>query len=259
MRDLNDLIWVEFRKAYRSKVPLWTILGSLFMPLAIAFLIFVARNPEISKKLGLISVKANLMAYSATDWTAYLALTAMIVAAAGFFVYVLSISWIFGREFADGTVKDLLAVPVKRSSILLAKFFVVFLWSIAATLVITFTSLIMGFVLKLPGGTSQAILHGLGIILGTAGMAILVALPFAFIASVGRGYLLPLGLVILLVMMTNFVALTGRGEYFPWAIPGLFAQGKDSMMLIGIVIVILTALVGMAITYWWWKFADQNK
>jgi len=75
MRNLKDMIWIEFRKAYRSKMPLWTILGSLLMPFGVAFLIFVARNPVISQKLGLISVKADLVAYSATDWQAYFGLT----------------------------------------------------------------------------------------------------------------------------------------------------------------------------------------
>ena len=72
MRNLFSLLWVELRKAHRSRMPLWTALGSLFMPFGIGFLIFVARNPEISRKLGLISAKADLLAYSATDWQAYL-------------------------------------------------------------------------------------------------------------------------------------------------------------------------------------------
>ena len=65
MNDLSDMIWIELRKALRSRMPLLTALGSLFMPLGIAFLIFVATNPEISGKLGLVSAKANLMAYAA--------------------------------------------------------------------------------------------------------------------------------------------------------------------------------------------------
>ena len=39
----------------------------------------------------------------------------MLIAAGGFILFVLIISWVFGREFADHTVKDLLAVPVHRS------------------------------------------------------------------------------------------------------------------------------------------------
>jgi len=259
MRHLSDMVWIEFRKAIRSKVPFWTVMGSLFMPLAIAFLIFVARNPEISKKLGLISVKADLMAYSATDWASYLGLVAMIVAAGGFFLFVLATSWTFGREFADGTVKDLLAVPVPRSSILLAKFIVAVIWSAAISLAMASVSLIMGVLLKLPGGSSEVIISGVGTIAATAGLAILTAFPFAWFASIGRGYLLPLGLVVLILMMSNFIALTGRGEFFPWAVPGIFAQGKTSLTFISLMIVILTGLVGMAITHHWWMRADQNK
>jgi len=83
MDNLSGMIWIESLKAIRSKLPLWTALGSLFMPLGIAFLIFVSRNPEISRQLGLISAKADLMAYAATDWSAYLGLSGQIVAAEG--------------------------------------------------------------------------------------------------------------------------------------------------------------------------------
>ncbi len=153
MNNLADMIWIELRKAIRSRMPLWTALGSLFMPFGIAFLIFVAKNPEISQKLGLVSAKANLIAYSATDWPTYLGLSGQIIAAGGFFLFVLVISWVFGREFADGTLKDMLAVPVQRSSILLAKFIVVAVWSAALTIVIFIVGLVMGALIRLPGGS----------------------------------------------------------------------------------------------------------
>lgn len=60
-------------------------------------------------------------------------------------------------------------------------------------------------------------------------------------------------------MMTNIVALIGWGEYFPWAVPGLYAQGKGSLPPISYWIVFLTSLVGMIATYLWWKYADQNR
>jgi hypothetical protein len=85
-----------------------------------------------------------------------------------------------------------------------------------------------------------------------------VATPFAFFASVGRGYLLPLGVALLMAMMTNLVALAGWGEYFPWAVPGLYAQGKSALTPLSYWIVVLTGLAGMIATYIWWKFADQN-
>jgi len=74
MNDLSNMVWIELRKAVRSSMPWFTTVGSLFMPLGIAFLIFVAKNPEISHKLGLVGAKANLLAYAGTDWPTYLGL-----------------------------------------------------------------------------------------------------------------------------------------------------------------------------------------
>jgi ABC-2 type transport system permease protein len=90
-------------------------------------------------------------------------------------------------------------------------------------------------------------------------MTIVVVTPFALFASMGRGYLLPIGLAILTLMMTNIVAIIGWGEYFPWAIPGLYAQGKTVLPAASYWIVLFTGLIGMIATYLWWKYADQNR
>jgi ABC-2 type transport system permease protein len=253
------MLWIESRKAIRSRIPLWTALGSLFMPLGIALLIFIARNPEISKKLGLVSAKANLIAYSGTDWSAYLGFSGQMIAAGGFFLFVLAVSWVFGREFADGTLKDLLAVPVPRASILLAKFIVVAVWSAALAIIILITVLSMGWLLNLPGGSPSVIIQGGAVVLVTALLTIWVVLPFALFASIGRGYLLPVGVAVLTVMMANLVAVAGWGEIFPWAVPGLYVQGKGALPPASYWIVFLTGLAGMLATYFWWKYADQNR
>jgi len=259
MNNLSDMLWIELRKAIRSRMPVWTALGSLFMPFGIAFLIFVSKNPEISQKLGLVSVKANLIAYSATDWPAYLKLFGQLIAAGEFFLLVMAISWVFGREFSDGTLKDMLAVPVSRASILLAKFTVVAVWSALLTAVIYITGLITGVLLKLPGGSTSVILEAGDLVVITSGLVIGVVIPFAFFASAGRGYLLPIGMAVLALMMANLVVVIGWGEYFPWAVPMLYAQGESALTPVSYWIVVLTGLAGMLGTYLWWKHADQNR
>ena len=259
MNNLSDMIWIEFRKAIRSRMPLWTTLGCLFMPLGIAFLIFVSKNPEIFQKLGLVSAKANLMAFSATDWPSYMVLYAEIISAGGFFFFIIAISWVFGREFADGTLKDMLAVPVQRSKILLAKFIVTAIWCGAMAIIILIFGLVIGAVIQLPGGTISVILHGSAVMAITVCLVIAVVFPFALVASVGRGYLLPMGVAVLTLITANLVMVVGRAEYFPWAIPTLYAQGDPPLTPISYWLVILTALAGMVATYLWWKYSDQNR
>lgn len=259
MSNLSAMLWIELTKARRSGMPLWTSLGSLFMPLGIAFLIFIARNPEISQQLGLVSAKANLIAYGATDWAAYLNLATQMIAAGGFFFLVMAASWVFGREFTDGTLKDLLAVPVPRGSILLAKFIVVVLWSLALTGLVYVASLIIGWLLGLSGASQLVLVTASLKMLVTACLVIGVVLPFAFFASVGRGYLFPLGLAVLALMAANLVVVLGWGEYFAWAVPLLYSQGESVLPAISYWIVFLTGGLGVIGTYLWWQNADQNR
>jgi ABC-2 type transport system permease protein len=259
MDHLSDMIWIEYRKALRSRMPLWTALGSLFMPLGIAFLIFVSKNPQISQKLGIVSAKANLMAYSATDWPAYMGLYGQIVASGGFILFILILSWIFGREFSDGTIKDMLAVPVRRAGILMAKFIVAALWSEAMTLVIFSTGLVMGVLLGLPGASLQVFLHGFVVVVAGSSLMIFAVSPFALFASAGRGYLLPIGLAVLMMILINLVMILGWGEFFPWSVPLLFAEGKIHLRPVSYYVVALTGLAGMVVTHLWWKFSDQSR
>jgi ABC-2 type transport system permease protein len=259
MNDLLSMIWVELLKAIRSRMPLWTALGSLLMPLGIAFLIFVSRNPEISQQLGLVSAKANLMAFSGTDWPTYLGVYAQIVGAGGLILFILILSWIFGREFADGTLKDMLAVPVQRGSIVLAKYVVSAIWCETMVLVIFIAGMVMGVILKLPGNPTAVFLEGIALMLKASVLVFAAVTPFAFFASIGRGYLLPIGVAMLMMIAVNLIVILGRGEYFPWSVPMIYAQGKEALMPVSFWIVFLTGLLGVLGTYLWWKYADQNR
>jgi ABC-2 type transport system permease protein len=250
---------VEWRKAVRSRIPVWTSIFALFLPLVVAMMILISKNSEISRKLGVISAKADLIALSATDWTGFMVLTAQILATAGFFMFLFILSWMFGREFADGTVKDILAVPVPRTTILLAKFIVSTSWAVTMTFLILAASLVMGRLIGLPGGDARVIEQGIMLVLITAGLTILVVLPFALLASIGRGYLLPLSLAVLTLLMANVAVALGWGDYFPWSIPGLFSQNKEMVGAAGIWVVAATGFLGWYGTNLWWKKADQNR
>jgi ABC-2 type transport system permease protein len=55
----------------------------------------------------------------------------------------------------------------------------------------------------------------------------------------GRGYLLPIGMAILTLILANLAAALGLAPYFPWAIPGLYAQGEGSLAPVSYLIVVL--------------------
>ena len=66
-----------------------------------------------------------MLRFRNADWQTYLGLLNQITAGAGLLGFALVTSWVFGREYSDRTVKDLLALPVSRSSIVVSKFILV--------------------------------------------------------------------------------------------------------------------------------------
>ena len=260
MHDLTNAVWIELRKATRSRMPLFTALGFLVLPCGLAFFMFIYKYPTFARNIGLISAKANLAGGAAT-WPYYLGVLGQAIAIGGIAVFSLVESWVFGREFVDGTLKDLLAVPVARATILLAKFLVVALWSLLLTVMLFLVSLLFGAVIGLSQGTAEVFWQGTATLAVVACLTIVNVFPFAFFASLGRGYLLPMGVTLLVIVIANFIVVAGWGNYFPWAVPALYAElaGRGNLEPVSYLLVLLTGLAGMAGTYLWWRWADQNR
>lgn len=256
MSNLGQAIWVEFLKARRSRMPLFTAIGFSLLPLAGGFFMIILKDPELARRVGLISAKAQIT-MGVADWPAYLGFLAQGTAVGGFVLFGFIGSWVFGREYSDRTVKDLLALPTSRSTIVFAKFVVVALWSAALTVMICIIGLSVGAAIGLPQVPMQFILQGGVTVAIAACLSIVLVTPIIFFASAGHGYLPPMGVTMLLVFLAQVVTIAGWGEYFPWAIPALYAQGGN-LGTISYVIVILTSVAGIAGTVLWWELADQT-
>lgn len=262
MHSLTNTIWIEFRKAVRSRVPLFSAAGFLMLPIAAAFFMIILKDPVVAEEMGLISAKAQLAA-GAADWPTYLNIYAQGIAIGGVMLFSIINSWLFGREFTDGTVKDLLAVPVPRSMILLAKFIVGTVWAASLCVMVYVIGLGLGAWIGLPDGSMDVLVQGSITFAITALLVMVVMTPVPFFASIGRGYLFPMGMAILLLLLANLIVVLGWGDYFPWSVPALYAGAGDASAFVlepaSYVIVVLTGLAGIAGTYLWWRFADQDR
>jgi hypothetical protein len=113
MSGVTRAFEAEGLKARRSRMPLFTALAFSLAPLAGGFFMVILKDPEMARRLGMISAKAQIVAGSA-DWPTYLGVMAQATAIGGFILFSFIASWVFGREYADHTVKDLLALPTRR-------------------------------------------------------------------------------------------------------------------------------------------------
>ncbi|MCZ7571699.1 MAG: ABC transporter permease [Ardenticatenaceae bacterium] len=261
MSNLTQAVWVELLKARRSKMPLLTALGFSLAPLAGGFFMIVMKDPDVARRLGIISAKAQIVAGSA-DWPTYLGFLAQATAIGGIMLFSLIGSWVFGREYSDRTIRDLLALPTPRFAIVLAKFILVLLWSGMVTAVIYLIGLGVGTAVAMPPASPETFWRGTLTVAIAACLTVALVTPIAFFASAGRGYLPPMGVAILAVILAQIIAAAGWGEYFPWSVPALYsgmagpAYAQLGWMSYGIVV--FTSLAGMIGTFVWWEWADQT-
>lgn len=260
MNNLSICISIELKKLFKSKLPLISICALMLVPFVGGFFIFILKDPELAKNLGFISAKANIM--GSADWLSYLSLLSQAIAIGGLVVFGFITSWIFGREYSDRTIKDLLALPIPRATIVLSKFATIFIWCLSLSIFVLILGLVVGYFIDIPMYSPQVIREGI-IVFGICSLlSVILSTPVALLACMGRGYLSPLGFMVFTIVIAQIIAATGYGEFFPWSIPAIMSGMAGSQYLfnkgISILIVLLTGLLGVLFTLYFWKNVDQN-
>src|SRR5215211_8239896 len=133
MTYFQAALWAETLKERRSKVPLVASIGFTLAPLMDGLFMFIMKDPDRAREMGLLSVKAQ-MAMSTADWTTFFSVLSQAVAVGGAIVFSIVTAWVFGREFSDHTAKDLMALPTSREKIVVAKLIIISAWGFATSI-----------------------------------------------------------------------------------------------------------------------------
>lgn len=258
MNNLLNAIFVEVNKARRSKMPLLTLFAFLLIPLAGILFMLILQNPEKAKTLGIVSTKAQLLTAGTVSWKSFLDL----ISQAGIASVVIAsfiAAWVFGREYINKTLGELLALPTSRTTIVIAKFTLITFWSFVFSLAAPLVGIALGLIIKLPGWNQQLMLDSVVRFIVASLLAIPLAWSIAFIANIGKSYFPAIGFLIFMMVLAQIVQVMGWGEYFPWAVPGLYGNVANPIHLgaISYIIVVLTGLLGVLGTILWWRYADH--
>jgi ABC-2 type transport system permease protein len=254
--------WAETLKARRSKVLLLTAIGSSILPMAGGLFMIILKDPERARAMGLISAKAQLIA-GVADWPTFSSILLQGSAGGGAVLFAIIAAWVFGREFSDHTVKELLAIPTPRWTIVGAKFVVVALWVLGLAILIFVIGLGVGMAVDIPAWSSELEWTTFWALM-TAALLNFMLMPFvALFASAGRGYLPPLGWTFLTLALGQVAGVLGWGDWFPWSVPPLFSMMSgpraEQIGLHSYVLVALTFVSGLVSTFFWWRSADQTR
>lgn len=174
----------------------------------------LAGNPQILAQLGTVGTQQG--------WDLYLGVAAQITAAGGLVGFGVMLSWLIGREFADGTISALFALPISRGQVCAGKFGAYVAWALGVSVALTLVIALAGLALPL-GPLDGAALAGLGrqllLTVLTAGLAV----PAAWVASLARSLLAGIGAVVGLVVIAQVGVAAGTGAWLPLVAPALWA------------------------------------
>jgi ABC-type transport system involved in multi-copper enzyme maturation permease subunit len=257
---MSAALVTEFLKLRRCKVTWATLAVMSIGPLALALFMWILREPTRASKLGLLGAKANLSGLEAT-WPAYASAVTLVVGMGGMLVLSFVVAYIFGREYAESTAKNMLALPVARHWIVAAKYVVAAAWWCVLVLAVVAESIVVGVALGLPEFSAGLVASLVTNSLLAAGIAFLLVPVVGWVATLGRGYMAPIAFAFAMLALGNVFGKTGWAEWFPWSIIplliGAVGQPVSGLPAGSYVVLAVTCAAGVAATIVQVRWADN--
>ncbi|MGI9823794.1 ABC transporter permease [Agromyces sp. Marseille-Q5079] len=245
MNNLQIALATELRKAAASRVfRSVTVLLIAGISVLAGALIFAARigREEILAKLGPLA--------DATGWPLLANIVMQVTSAGGLAAFGIAVSWIFGREFLDGTITSLFALPVRRSTIASAKLSIYLGWAILTAAALTLTFGMLGLILGYGPDAAAAGLLGQLFVLTV--FTALLAVPAAWATTLGRGLLPGIATTIGIVVIAQVGVVAGIGGWMPLAAPAIWAMRLEPVSPVQLLLsLIIPAVCWLATTRAW--------
>ncbi|MEP6561589.1 MAG: ABC transporter permease [Nakamurella sp.] len=253
MNRLGDAVAVEFRKARSSRVLLST--GAL---LAVGVTVLSAAMVSAARG-GKAEIVAKIGPQAASgDWSALLAVATQITAAAGVLAFGVGISWLFGREFADGTVPGLFGLPVGRGAIATAKLLVYTAWALVVSTAVVVFLIVSGLAIGLGRPGPDALL-GLVRLLALGVLTALIAVPAGWAASLGRGLLPGIAVAVGILVVAQVSVIADFGSWVPFVAPALWAMRVDVQSAVALAVVPTVPLIFGTATVMIWRRMELDR
>ena len=171
----------EVLKNRHSRIIRITFIAFSLAPVFGGVFMFLMKGNGYDGLSGAFKSKAVLMSFEA-NWNSYLGLLSQAVGVGGVLIFGFVASWLFGREYTDGTAKDLLALPISRAKIIHAKFIYYIIWCFLLVISNLLLGLFIGKILDLTGWSMADFFLNLKIYFITTILIVILNTPVAFLA-----------------------------------------------------------------------------
>lgn len=246
-----NLLWCEYTKLKHSKILFIGILSTLIVPF---FVIVTAVTKCIMKSGTTISL------FSLYDS----ALMFLMLLSAPIILTILG-TWIISREYTDGTLKNILAIPISRTVFLTGKLLFLVILSLLFMLVswleISLFAYFCSFIFPVTELTVLSALFFLMKMLHGGILLFATQTPFLYLTVRTKGFAAPLIAITAVSLINVVVSNSPAAGFYPWAASYLLVNGRISGIgcskAVSIIIILILCLSGIAASLLSFRKAEQ--
>ena len=168
-------------------------------------------------------------------------------------LFSIIISYLFGREYNEHTLKTMLTVPISRGKFLISKYVMFLIWILILTVVTSLSTLAFGFAAGLTGFTLQLFINSFAELLFANILLFLTFSPFVFISLFITNMVPAMVGGASLTLVSLLVNGQSWAPYVPWACPYLISSGEIAdygvSLMIPYGVILVTFLIGIVVSY----------
>ena len=168
-------------------------------------------------------------------------------------LFSIIISYLFGREYNEHTLKTMLTVPISRGKFLISKYVMFLIWILILTVVTSLSTLAFGFSAGLSGFSLQLFINSFAELLFANILLFLTFSPFVFISLFITNMVPAMVGGASLTLVSLLVNGQSWAPYVPWACPYLISSGEIAdygvSLMIPYGVILATFIIGLVVSY----------
>lgn len=234
-------IEMEFLKLKRSNIFLLSLIGAVLPPL-LMFIAVSAFGEGNTFEMLFDNVNMYMSALFAV------------------LLFAIIISYLFGREYNEHTIKSMLCLPISRGRFLISKYVMFLVWIVILTVVTTLSAAVCGFVAGLEGFAIKLLIDSFAQLLLANVLLFLTFSPFVFLSLLITNMVPAMVGGAALSLVNLMIYGQSWAPYVPWVCPYLISSGEiaEYGVNIGIpyAVILATFVIGLTISYVYFTKTD---
>lgn len=177
-------------------------------------------------------------------------------------LFAIMISYLFGREYNEHTLKTMLTIPVSRGKFLMSKYIMFLAWILILTVVTSISTMAFGFVAGLEGFSIKIVVDSFLQLLFANVLLFLTFSPFVFVSLLITNMVPAMVGGAGLTLVNMLIYGQTWAPYVPWVCPYLIASGEiaeySASVTVSYGIILATFVIGLVISYIYFTRTDVS-